>query len=159
MKNNKLNFTFGVVKNGKQVERYESHSKRSFLNKIRTINWVNDPISVCLRVSYGMAKTNRGTIETFYNNGEYNSALDLMEAFKSFTEPRDPLRVKLGVLAKDPDTCTGGSKPRCSASVRASSTWELRRTGPTMRTCSSFFLPFMTVIVSRAAYCPGWDSE
>jgi len=83
---NKLNFTFRVIKNGKTVERYETHSKRRFYNKIRTINWGNGVEKVYLRVSYGKGIDNFGKMTNFYNDGEYENKDDLLWALSAFTE-------------------------------------------------------------------------
>ena len=85
-KKNKPNFTFRVIKNGKVVERCQTHSKRRFYNRIRMINWQNSHFKVYLRVSYGKALTNFGKMENFYNDGEYETNKDLLEALTAFTE-------------------------------------------------------------------------
>ena len=86
MTKNRLNLTFRVVKNGKTIQRCQTHSRRRFYNRIRTINWQNKPIKVYLRVSYGRSKTNRGTVETFYNSGTYSTKHELLDALTAFTE-------------------------------------------------------------------------
>lgn len=86
MKRSKLNFTFKVVKDGKIIDRCQTHSKRRFYNKLRTINWQNKPSNVYLRVSYGKKLTNYNRLENFYNDGEYQTKQELLEAFTAFTE-------------------------------------------------------------------------
>lgn len=83
---NKLNFVLKVIRNGKEIERYESHSKRSFYNKIRMINWEKPYPSVYLRVSYGKLLASSGKYENFWNDGVYNNGADLLLAFNAFTE-------------------------------------------------------------------------
>lgn len=82
----KLNYAFRVIKAGKTIDRCQTHSKRRFSNKLGTINWQNNPLKVYLRVSYGKQECNLGCICNFYNNGEYETKQDLLEAFKAFTE-------------------------------------------------------------------------
>jgi len=91
MRNNKnsLNFTFRVVKNGKTIDRCQTHSKRRFLNHLRTINWQElkkSNGSVYLRVSYGKQEDCFGKIVTFYNDGWYDNESDLWLTFKAFSE-------------------------------------------------------------------------
>ncbi|MFZ5366497.1 MAG: hypothetical protein ACOZBZ_04405 [Patescibacteria group bacterium] len=74
---NRLNFTFRVIKNGKLVERYETHSIRRFYTKIRRINWQNRPLKVYLRVSYGGGS---------YNDGEYTNKKDFNQVLSAFLE-------------------------------------------------------------------------
>lgn len=79
-----MNYTFRVIKNGKTIDRCQTHHKRRFYNKIRSINWENEPLKVYLRVSYGKAETNRGTIETFYNDGTYETRNELLSTLDVF---------------------------------------------------------------------------
>jgi len=88
MKSNKdkLNYTFRVVRNGKTMEKCQTHSKRRFSNKIRTINWQNKPSKVYLRVSYGKGEDVFGKIVNFYNDGWYDNKKDLLFALNTFSE-------------------------------------------------------------------------
>lgn len=81
-----MNFTYKLIKNESVIERYETHSKRKFYNKIRTINWNSPYQKVYLRVSYGKSMTNFGKIENFWNDGDYFNYKDLKLAFDAFTE-------------------------------------------------------------------------
>lgn len=83
---NKLNYTSRILKNGKTIDRCQTHSKRRFYNRIRMINWRNSPIKVYLRVSYGKKKCIKGCLCTFYNDGWYNNENNLMWAFNAFSE-------------------------------------------------------------------------
>lgn len=83
---NKLNYTFRVIKDDKTIDRCQTHSKRRFSNKLATINWQNSPLKVYLRISYGRKECNRGCICSFYNDGEYETKQELLEAFTVFTE-------------------------------------------------------------------------
>lgn len=94
IKKNKCNYTYRVIKNGKTIDRCQTHSKRRFYHRIRTINWQKKPLKVYLRVSYGRGKTNRGTVETFYNSGTYTSKKDLLEALSAFIEQDLPKKLK-----------------------------------------------------------------
>ena len=85
-KKNKPNFTFRVIKNGKTIDRYETHSKRGFYRKIRTIKWKDGVEKVYLRVSYGRGIDNFGKVTNFYNDGEYKTRKDLLFAMSAFTE-------------------------------------------------------------------------
>lgn len=84
--NNKLNYTFRVVRNGKTVDRCQTHLRRRFSARLRTINWQITPLKVYLRVSYGRQKCNLGCVCNFANEGEYESKTDLLGAFAAFTE-------------------------------------------------------------------------
>jgi len=88
MRNNKnsLNFTFRVVKNGKTIDRCQTHSKRRFLNRLRTINWEDKLLKVYLRVSYGKHEDVWGKFSSFYNDGWYENEEDLWLAFNTFSE-------------------------------------------------------------------------
>lgn len=83
---NKLNFTFRVMKNGKTIDRCQTHSKRRFYNRIRSIKWKDGVEKVYLRVSYGKALDNFGKVTNFYNSGEYENRKDLFFALSAFTE-------------------------------------------------------------------------
>lgn len=75
-----------VIENGKVVQRLQTHSKRRFYNKIRTIKWKNNHVSVYLRINYGKHLSNRGKLESFWNDGEYDNREDLMLAVNAFLE-------------------------------------------------------------------------
>lgn len=81
-----MNFTYKVVRNGKEIDRLRTHSIRRFLSHLRTINWCNGRPSVYLRVSYGKHIDNFGKFVTFYNDGDYENKDDLWQAFEAFTE-------------------------------------------------------------------------
>ncbi len=86
IKKNKPNFTFRVIKNGKTIDRCQTHSKRRFYNRIRTINWQNSPLLVYLRVNYGKKECNFGCVCNFYNDGWYENKDELWQAVNAFTE-------------------------------------------------------------------------
>ncbi len=81
-----LNYTFRAIKDGKTIDRCQTHSKRRFMNRIGTINWQNNPLKVYLRVSYGKQECNLGCICNFYNDGGYETKRELLEAIAAFTE-------------------------------------------------------------------------
>ncbi len=83
---NKPNFTFRVIKNGKTVDKCQTHSKRRFYDRIRSINWKNGVDSVYLRVSYGKGINSQGKITNFHNDGDYKTKGDLLWALTAFTE-------------------------------------------------------------------------
>lgn len=85
-KKNKINFTFRVAKNGKMIDRCQTHSKRRFYNRIRTINWQSGVGKVYLRVSYGKGLDNFGKVTNFYNDGKYEYKKDLFLALSAFAE-------------------------------------------------------------------------
>lgn len=85
-KKDKPNFTFRVIKNGKTVDKCQTHSKRRFYNRIRSINWQDGVEKVYLRVSYGKGLDNFGKVTNFYNDGEYKNKKDLFFALSAFTE-------------------------------------------------------------------------
>lgn len=85
-KKSKPNFTFRVIKNGKTMDRCQTHSKRRFYNRIRLIKWKDGVEKVYLRVSYGKGLDNFGKITYFYNNGEYKTKKDLFFALSAFAE-------------------------------------------------------------------------
>ncbi len=86
MKHSKLNFTFKIVKDGKTIDKCQTHSRRRFNNRIRTINWQDRPLKGYLRVSYGKRECNLGCVCNFYNDGEYETKEDLLFALSAFTE-------------------------------------------------------------------------
>lgn len=86
MTKTKLNFTFKAAKNGKTIQKCQTHSRRRFYNRIRTINWQNKPLKVHLRVNYGKAICNRGCVCNFYNDGMYETQKDLLSALAAFVE-------------------------------------------------------------------------
>lgn len=85
-KKDKLNFTFRAIKSSQTIDRCQTHSKRRFFNKIRSINWQNSHLKVYLRINYGKKICNLGCLCSFYNDGEYETKQDLLEAFTAFTE-------------------------------------------------------------------------
>lgn len=85
---NKLNYTFRVIKDGKTIDRCQTHSNRRFYNRIRTINWQNNPLKVYLRVSYGRTECNMGCVCNFYNDGWYENRKELMFALEAFAAER-----------------------------------------------------------------------
>lgn len=74
---NSNNYTFRAIKNNRTVDRYQTHSKRRFYNRIRTLNWEKGVKKVYLRVSYGNG---------FYNDGEYETENELLYALSVFIE-------------------------------------------------------------------------
>lgn len=86
MKKSKLNFTFRVTKNGKTIQRCQTHSRRRFHDRIGRINWQNKPLKVHLRVNYGRAMCNRGCVCSFYNDGVYETKEDVLQALAAFIE-------------------------------------------------------------------------
>lgn len=83
--NKSKNYTLKILKNGEKVDEIRTHSIRLFSAHLRTIKWINNP-SVYLRVSYGKKLNHRNQLETFYNDGWYETKQDLQEAFKAFNE-------------------------------------------------------------------------
>jgi hypothetical protein len=87
-RNRKYNFTFQVEKNGKVVDRCQTHSKCRFYDRIRMINWQNDPLKVYLRVTYGKAKSCFGKMEKYYNDGFYDNKKDFLYALEAFSKEK-----------------------------------------------------------------------
>ena len=83
---NKLNYTLRVMEKGKVVQRLQTHSRRRFYDKIRSIKWQKSYVSVYIRVSYGKHLSNRNKLESFWNDGVYKNKKDLMLALEAFTE-------------------------------------------------------------------------
>lgn len=81
-----MNFVYKVIKNSKVVDRYETHSKRKFYNKVRSIKWSDNQFKVYLRVNYGKHLSGRNKIESFWNDGDYYNQKDLCQALEAFTE-------------------------------------------------------------------------
>ena len=81
-----MNFTFKVIKNNKVIQKCQTHSKRRFLNHLRTVNLENRGTKVYLRVSYGKHIDVFGKKTTFYNDGWYEREEDLWLAFDAFEE-------------------------------------------------------------------------
>jgi hypothetical protein len=70
-------FALKVVRNGKVVKKYTSHSQRRFIKNLRTINWKDKGVKAYIKVDYG---------KRFYNDGVYENEKDLWFAFKAFIE-------------------------------------------------------------------------
>ncbi len=81
-----MNYSFRVIQNNRIVQRCQTHSIRRFTKKLGTINWENGVIKVNLRVNYGRYKNMYGKFINFYNDGEYETKKDLLQAFKAFIE-------------------------------------------------------------------------
>lgn len=81
-----MNFTLKVIRENKVVQTVRTHSKRRFLNSLRTINWGDEGIKACLRVSYGKQKDVWDKMATFYNDGFYEKKEEFWQAFKAFKE-------------------------------------------------------------------------
>ena len=81
-----MNYSFKVIQNSRTIQRCQTHSIRRFTKKIGTINWENGQITVYLRVNYGRYKNNYGKLVNFYNDGEYETKKDLLQAFKAFID-------------------------------------------------------------------------
>jgi hypothetical protein len=86
MTKNKLNFTFRVIKDGKTIQRCQTHSRRRFYDRIRRINWQNKPFKVYLRVNYGKQMCNQGCVCSFHNDGVYETKQNLLAALSAFIE-------------------------------------------------------------------------
>lgn len=85
----RLNFTYRVIKNGKVIDRCQTHFKRRFTNQLRTLKWQELKKfngSVYLRVSYGKQEDCFGKTVTFYNDGLYKNEKYLWLAFRTFIE-------------------------------------------------------------------------
>lgn len=85
-KNNKRNYTLKLFKNGKLADRYQTHSYRLFVQRLRTINWKEKGIKVYLRVYYGKFLDNFGKLSHFWNDGDYEDKESLWLAFNAFIE-------------------------------------------------------------------------
>jgi hypothetical protein len=85
-KNNRYNYSFRVIKNGKTIQKFRTSSKQRFYNRARKIKWKNKPLKVHLRVGYGRDKTSSGRYEIFYNYGVYKTSKDFWLALKAFSE-------------------------------------------------------------------------
>jgi hypothetical protein len=72
-----MNYSIKIYKKDKEIYRYKKHSIRLFLKKIRTINWKNNEVIVCLRFDYGKG---------FVNEGIYSDETDFWVAFNAFRE-------------------------------------------------------------------------
>ncbi len=79
------NFTYKITRNGTVAVKCQTHSLRRFYHRIRSIKWQKEQ-SVYLRVNYGKALNNRGKIAAFYNDGDYQTRGELLEALAAFTE-------------------------------------------------------------------------
>ena len=80
------NYTFKLLENNKVVRILRTHSKRRFLNGLRTIKWDSSTLEVYLRVYYGRFKDCFNKETNFYNDGFYQTKDDLWQAFEAFDE-------------------------------------------------------------------------
>lgn len=83
---NSKNYTYEVRNNGLVVDRCQTHSKRRFYRRIRTLKWKNGHTKVHLRISYGKDKNVFGKFVNFYNHGEYTNPEELLNALTAFDE-------------------------------------------------------------------------
>ncbi len=85
----KLSFSYKIIKDGKTISKCLTHSRRSFSQKIRTINWKeiekNDSF-VYLRVNYGKLLDNFGKYSEFHNDGNYADKESFYWALNAFLE-------------------------------------------------------------------------
>ena len=82
----KINYSLKLNKNGQNGQLVRTHSKRRFLNYLRSINWQKGQIKAYIKVNYGKEKDVFGKLTTFYNDGTYENEHDLQKAFIAFTE-------------------------------------------------------------------------
>lgn len=87
------NFTYKVKLNNRVVSKCQTHSIRRFCNRIRLVKWQNGQ-SVYLRVYYGMGLDNWGKMTAFYNDGDYETKVELLKALSAFTEKGSLLMYK-----------------------------------------------------------------
>ncbi len=71
-----------VWKNGENSKTYRTTKSKRFYSVVEA----EDFQKAYLKVSYGKDKTNFGKNEEFYNDGDYMTKKELIEAFKAFTE-------------------------------------------------------------------------
>jgi hypothetical protein len=71
-----------ALKNDGDSKTYHTTKSKRFYSIVRAENIQK----AYLRVSYGKDKTNFGKVEEFYNDGDYETKNELIEAFKAFTE-------------------------------------------------------------------------
>jgi hypothetical protein len=79
------NYYLKIKEKGQKTRMVRTHSLRKFTNRLRTINWQNNP-SVYLRVSYGKKLNQDNKLITFFNDGQYNNEQELLEVFKAFND-------------------------------------------------------------------------
>ena len=84
-----MNFLLKVTKNGRKVNRYETHFINRFNRRLRSINWQDGIVLTRLRVSYGKSKNVFGNNVYFTNEGIYKNESDLLSAFSAFTEKEE----------------------------------------------------------------------
>ena len=85
----KHSFSYKIIENGKTVSRCLTHSRRSFSQKVRTINWKEIEEKgqvVYLKVSYGKLLDNFGKYSEFHNDGDYTDKGSFCYALDAFLE-------------------------------------------------------------------------
>jgi hypothetical protein len=85
----KQSFSYKIIKDGKTVSKCLTHSRRSFSQKIRTINWKEIKEKgelVYLRVNYGKLLDNFGKYSEFHNDGVYTDKESFYLALNAFLE-------------------------------------------------------------------------
>lgn len=80
-----MNYYFQAINKGEVMKTCRTHSKRRFLNNLRSIKW-NNGVKIYFRVHYGTDLNNLGKKVAFFNDGWYANKEDLMLAFEAFTE-------------------------------------------------------------------------
>jgi len=89
MENTKCNYFYKVIKNGKTIDKCQTHSLRRFRNRMSTINWKDlkkNGGEVYLKVNYGKHLDNFGKNTIFYNDGVYRDKESFHRALNAFLE-------------------------------------------------------------------------
>ena len=71
-----------IYKNGTMTQMYTSTRIKRLYTRIRGGNYDR----IYIRVNYGMAKTKKGKLEMFYNDGNYTDHKEAYKALRAFLE-------------------------------------------------------------------------
>jgi len=83
------NYFYKVEKNGRTIDKCQTHSLRRFRNRMGTINWKElrkIEGEVYLKVNYGKLFDNFGKRTTFHNDGVYQNKESFYLALNAFLE-------------------------------------------------------------------------
>ena len=81
-----MKYSTKIYKNNKVVQTIRSSKIRSFLKKIRSVNFKEQEIKVYLKVESGILLDNFGKYSKGDNEGTYDNHVDFWHAFNAFTE-------------------------------------------------------------------------
>jgi len=93
LKHKSFKIRLKIRRNSGHIKTYHTTKTKRFYAILKAENFQK----AYLKVSYGKQKTNFGKIEDFYNDGDYETKTELLQAFRAFTEPNTSSTVSVPV--------------------------------------------------------------